>query len=508
MTDAIVRYHYYVEHGVDAGADDAKGTAAEPKPEWFENVLSMTPSDPDPHGALSVEGFETCLHSLLNEMRTDYYHAARKSIVDYVLTNANERTRLGLETLAGFAKPPKPSGRPHGDLPAVWRADVDAAREDIAWTLQTLSPQISALSHLWSTEFRAARLVDAGSEEFRASVPWEVDAFVAHQSATREASKSALWERWTAETAAVFRADPPVCVNADSDAYYDAVATAQSNQLRELVKRNVEELVTDLALEHTYPDTHGNCDPLDRTLLWSNDPLFVVRLQPGEDGCAEFSPPFEAFEDAVISCLDGAVLAAIGIPRPGVVNVASAKAIDTFQLDDPLVVDAREKLATAMRRGRDAPDALKAVFAPHEGLLTLDIAAHVAAFAANVVVPTDPTGKKGEPTVLDQFRSEIDKYRAFADDIRKSSGKRVRAGVYVVDCSSLKQRLSDIADACADALLDHIRTTVANTAIEMNKTYVDDERAGSRETEQRERGGAAQEVRQGDAAADDERHRG
>ena len=223
--------------------------------------MSMTPSDPDPHGALSVEGFETCLHSLLNEMRTDYYHAARKSIVDYVLTNANERTRLGLETLAGFAKPPKPSGRPHGDLPAVWRADVDAAREDIAWTLQTLSPQISALSHLWSTEFRAARLVDAGSEEFRASVPWEVDAFVAHQSATREASKSALWERWTAETAAVFRADPPVCVNADSDAYYNAVATAQSNQLRELVKRNVEELVTDLALEHTYPDTHGQLRP-------------------------------------------------------------------------------------------------------------------------------------------------------------------------------------------------------------------------------------------------------
>ena len=473
LTDAIVRYHYYVEHGVDTGADDAKGTAAEPKPEWFENVLSMTPSDPDPHGALSVEGFETCLHSLLNEMRTDYYHAARKSIVDYVLTNANERTRLGLETLAGFAKPPKPSGRPHGDLPAVWRADVDAAREDIAWTLQTLSPQISALSHLWSTEFRAARLVDAGSEEFRASVPWEVDAFVAHQSATREASKSALWERWTAETAAVFRADPPVCVNADSDAYYDAVATAQSNQLRELVKRNVEELVTDLAAEHTYPDTHGHCDPLDRTLLWSNDPLFVVRLQPGEDGCAEFSPPYEAFEDAVISSLDGAVLAAIGIPRPGVVNVASAKAIDTFQLDDPLVVDARTRLATAMRRGRDAPDALKAVFAPHESLLTLDIASHVNAFAANVVVPTDPTGKKGEPTVLDQFRSEIDKYRAFADDIRKSSGKRVRAGVYVVDCSSLKQRLSDIADACADALLDHIRTTVANTAIEMNKTYVE-----------------------------------
>ena len=42
-----------------------------------------------------------------------------------------------------------------------------------------------------------------------------------------------------------------------------------------------------------------------------------------------------------------------------------------------------------------------------------------------------------------------------------------------MDCSSLKKRLADVADACADALLDHIRLTVADTARDMNATYLE-----------------------------------
>jgi dynein heavy chain len=38
---------------------------------------------------------------------------------------------------------------PHEELPLVWRANVEAAREDIAWTLQTLSPNVLELSALW-----------------------------------------------------------------------------------------------------------------------------------------------------------------------------------------------------------------------------------------------------------------------------------------------------------------------------------------------------------------------
>ena len=190
LTDAIVRYHYYVEHGVRADANDQTQLAAPPKREWFENVAAMTPTDPDPNGSLSVERFESHLASLLNDMRDDYYHAMRKSIVDYVLTNVNERERLGLEVLTRFknAKPPSPAGRPHGDLPATWRADVDAAREDIAWTLQTLSPQMTRLSNLWHEEFHGelpgwrTRPATSSRADEKVSQPWELDAFVAHQA--------------------------------------------------------------------------------------------------------------------------------------------------------------------------------------------------------------------------------------------------------------------------------------------------------------------------------------
>ena len=81
LTDAIVRYHYYVEHGVRADANDQTQLAAPPKREWFENVAAMTPTDPDPNGSLSVERFESHLASLLNEMRDDYYHAMRLSLI-------------------------------------------------------------------------------------------------------------------------------------------------------------------------------------------------------------------------------------------------------------------------------------------------------------------------------------------------------------------------------------------------------------------------------------------
>ena len=168
------------------------------------------------------------------------------------------------------------------------------------------------------------------------------------------------------------------------------------------------------------------------------------------------------------------MLAAIGIPRPGASNVVKDIAVvDTFQLDDPSVVDARSRLATAMREGSRGPESLKAIFHPHESLLSLDVTEHVREFAANVVPPKDPSGKSGEPTVLDQFRGEIDRFRATATEIRKCSGQLVRTGIYVVDCSSLKKRLADVADACADALLDHIRLTVADTARDMNKTYLE-----------------------------------
>ena len=128
---------------------------APPREEWFENVLALVP--PDPAGLMTRDRFDDIVLGSLEDMREDYYHAVKKAIVQYALVDASERRRLNLEALDGLLPAPGDIKTPHGELPEAWRENVDAAREDIAWTLQTLSPHALELSRLWSEDFARAR---------------------------------------------------------------------------------------------------------------------------------------------------------------------------------------------------------------------------------------------------------------------------------------------------------------------------------------------------------------
>ena len=68
----------------------------------------------------------------------------------------------------------------------------------------------------------------------------QADAFRQHQTEVCEAAKSALWTSWAPKSVEIFNRLPPVFINGDSDAYYRAVATLQSNQLRDLVQRSLD----------------------------------------------------------------------------------------------------------------------------------------------------------------------------------------------------------------------------------------------------------------------------
>jgi hypothetical protein len=90
-------------------------------------VLELVP--PDPPGRVTREYFDELILSSLEEMRTDYYYSVKKSIVDYTLTNPTERERLSLGALEELLPVPGANKQPHEELPVVWRANVEAARE-------------------------------------------------------------------------------------------------------------------------------------------------------------------------------------------------------------------------------------------------------------------------------------------------------------------------------------------------------------------------------------------
>ena len=98
----MVRYFFYVEHGVPShsAGESAEAHLAPPKQEWFERTLALVP--PEPKGSMTRARFETLILRFLEEMREDQARAARKAVVDYALTDAHERRRLGVEALAAF----------------------------------------------------------------------------------------------------------------------------------------------------------------------------------------------------------------------------------------------------------------------------------------------------------------------------------------------------------------------------------------------------------------------
>ena len=309
LADAVTRYYYYIEHGVRT--DD---TIAPMKEAWYEKIMASTPSEPS--GAMPRETFARLLRGMLDETREDYLRAMKKSIVDYALANANERERLDLTLLTSLIPRAGEVSRPHEELPYEWRANVEASREDVAWTLQTLNPHALILSETWETKYATRRFVDVDSETFRASLPMESTAFDAHQTETREALKKTLWSEWVVETAAVFNDDPPACVNGDADAFYESIATLQSNQLRGLVQKNVDAYAAFFE-SHDVSDRLTTCDPLSTIHAWSKPAAFVVRLNP--DVAAEertsFDPPFDAVTETCVAALDRFVAARRGFPE-------------------------------------------------------------------------------------------------------------------------------------------------------------------------------------------------
>jgi dynein heavy chain, axonemal len=129
-------------------------------------------------------------------------------------------------------------------LPESWSERTDMAREEIAWTLQTLSANALELSSLWTLHgFQEKLLVDVSGNNFLAKAPMDALDFELMQHECHEHVKSSLWTHWLPKSAEVFRLLPPVCINGDAKAYYQSIATLQGRQLRQLVQDSVDAYV-------------------------------------------------------------------------------------------------------------------------------------------------------------------------------------------------------------------------------------------------------------------------
>eukprot|EP00775_Hariotina_reticulata_P006670 gene6670-6894_t len=323
LVDALMRYHYYICYGIDPRQ------VAPFREEWQEDVLLRVPSLPPAYVSRSF--YDAFLKDALDEVRADYLTAMQKSMLDYVLANPHERQRLaleGLEPLLAARWAGGPLGPPvlspfhqavvRRHLPKDWRDHVALAREDIAWTLQTLSPNALELSKLWyDCGYATARLLDVSTPELLDHLP------------------------------------------------------VKGNQLRGLVASSL----------HDYMEffrQHKAVKPVDLQQdiqMWSCQPVFETVMVAAE-GIAVMGLP--RISPATIS--SNSLAAPPSASSVGAL-AHSSSVIPVADLSEDLIQDAVTELLSIMQANTSAPQQLAALFEPFLYLLQLDPAGQANTFA-------------------------------------------------------------------------------------------------------------------------------
>ncbi|KAJ9530634.1 hypothetical protein QJQ45_014736, partial [Haematococcus lacustris] len=436
LVDAILRYYYYIELGVDASRHVAPF-----REEWAGNALALVPADPPSH--VSVQYYDALVRSSLEEMAGEYVYAMKKAMVEYIIKSPVERTRLNLQPLEPLLELASPLQESHRavverQLPASWHHNVDTAREEVAWTLQTLSVNALELSRLWQASgFANSLLVDVARPDFRSQLPMQADAFRQYQTEVVEVLKSQLWTSWAPKSVEIFNRLPPVFINGDAEAYYRSVATLQGNQLRSLVSRSLDAYVAFFQAHQPV----AQVDPQQDQLVWSTTPVFVLELVE-QDGHPAFRPTFTECEEVVQSVLDNTVLAVAGLPRVGSSLTGAtpgytaqegrggglsagggalapgglhSSVVPSTWLTEEAVVKARKAVLSIMEGNQVAPRALAALFNEWMYVIGEEAEQQVAAFAERVPEPS-----------LTEYQAEVNRLRHAAHTINHLCANSVR----------------------------------------------------------------------------------
>ncbi|GMH33280.1 hypothetical protein BSKO_01114 [Bryopsis sp. KO-2023] len=467
LADAICRYYYYIEKGI------SDKHVAQFRSEWVDNVLALVPEAfRDGYN----EKFSKLIKFSLAEMHDEYSYAIKKSIMDYILQNPIERQRLNLDALSSLLEVPDTIAETRRDvyyreLMPSWPINVDIAREEIAWTLQTLSANALELNNVWLGASHAEQLlVQVSGEEFEQLRPMDPHQFRQMQLHSCETMKAALWTSWVPKSAEVFRRLPPIYINNDDVAYFRSIATLQSNQLRNLVLASVDAYQN---LFESYPPT-AEIDPQQDTILRSQKPLFIVRMDVEEGGKIVFTPSLSEVDDMIRDVLDTFIQSVSGIQQVAVdaetlhaggcgngPNHGMAQhTIPTTGLHEDSVVKGRKRILELMEGNAVAPRKLADLFQKYTILLNTDTAAFVENFVAQ------------KPS-LEDYAVAIGKHRSDAEAIRLLCTDDVATGVYYIQCASIKETLASAHEEVASKLLEEVRMSLHHSNIRLSETYLD-----------------------------------
>ncbi|KAM8960487.1 dynein axonemal heavy chain 3 [Pelodytes ibericus] len=298
----LERYFYYVHRGIQ------REMLAPQEMEQMERILRNVPNQ-----LLNNPTLEKLFLEIREEIEYDYYMSLRKSIVDYILKDPEEKKRLSIAST--------PPIYPLRVLraPVPWHTSYRNAHHWNETHLFTVNPMMLALQELWFTQFADLRFVRT-KDLLTGNLPLLPIEFeeLVHKHCIE--AHTTLRDKWVPACASLFVSQKEKWIHLvpqnDNDStiqveeFFACVASLMSLQLRGMVISSLQDMLSFFSI-HKNGNDFG--DVYDEMRFFAPQ-ILIIKLRVEEPKIA-FDPILEECWNLIKRCFSKIIQSAEGIPK-------------------------------------------------------------------------------------------------------------------------------------------------------------------------------------------------
>nr|XP_055037339.1 dynein axonemal heavy chain 3 isoform X1 [Misgurnus anguillicaudatus]XP_055037340.1 dynein axonemal heavy chain 3 isoform X1 [Misgurnus anguillicaudatus] len=431
------RYVYYITEGIHGHM-----LAPQP-PEQITNILKLVPS----HIHRDVLKMQKMLEHLLEEVQRDYDFSLRKSIVDYILLDPDERVRLSISAV------PKLFSSRVVHAPVPWSDSYQQAHSWLNQNLYIVNPMLLHIQKLWMSSFSSLRFVRLDDLSVdHPLLPEEFEELVRTQCQT---ARDELLNNWLPCCVSLFETFKdawrgPKKASIDpvkTNQLFNCVAALMSLQLRSLVIASLHDLLQFLQI---YQDGNDFGERFDK-LKYTQRPLLLVKLRL-EEPRIMFEPSLQNCWELIQQAFTQIITSAHNIPRVDFKlfrDIEDSVTLSSVRPDETLVTDIMNRAREIFQRNTIGPQRYVEVYKTYCDALDIQ----------------DIMNFLKTKHLLQGFTKTITGVQNVKEEVA-SLHVTVPLSMFCLDAVNLNQNLCDRAEH----LVDLLTTFVTEETRELNKS--------------------------------------